>query len=43
MVQGEPIGAGMFVATMGSPEMKEIIMKVYQLSFLYKLCKGDNV
>ena len=40
LCQGDPIGAGIFVAITGPPEMKEIIEKVYQLSCFYKRCKG---
>ena len=43
LCQGDPIGAGILVAIMGPPEMKEIILKFYELSFLYKRCKGINV
>ena len=42
-IQDCPIGAGILVAIMGPPEMKVIIKIVYQLSFLYKMCKGNNV
>ena len=39
LCQGHPIGAGIFVAITGPPEMKEITEKVYQLSFFYKRCR----
>ena len=37
------IGAGILVPIMGSPDWKVIINIVYQLSFLYNRCKGNNV
>ena len=43
MCQGEPIGACMLVAIMGPPEIKDIIKKAYQLSFLYNVDNGQCV
>ena len=40
-IQDCPIGEGILVAI--TPEMKVIIKIVYQLSLLYKMCKGNNV
>ena len=43
LCQGNPIGADIFVAITGPPEMKEIIIKVYQLSFFINGAKGQCV
>ena len=43
MCQGDPIGVGIFVAITGPPEIKEMIKKVYQLSFFTNGAKGQCV
>ena len=42
LCQENPIAAGILVAIMGPPEMKEFCIIVHQLSFLYNRCKGNN-
>ena len=43
LCQGNPIGTDIFVAITGPPEMKETIIKVYQLSFFTNGAKRQCV
>ena len=43
LCQGDRIGTDIFVAITGPPEMKEIIVKNYQLSFFTNGAKGQCV
>ena len=42
LCQVDPIGAGNFVAITGPPDMKEIIVTVYQLSFFLQTVQRDR-
>ena len=43
LCQGDPIGAGIFVAITWPPEIKEIILKSLSIGIFVQTVKRDNV